>query len=192
MLVNKLVVFIVVEEMTVSIIRVVPVVVVVVVAHVVQCIANRRGETTFWKTPRETNVLHIFTKKEGVRLNFPNRNSRYLVHTVLPPHCSELMKHTNMQIFPMDDLSDSSTAQHRFTTPPCHSSRTDRELDLITGLSERRRVSLPLAKVASILIDATKQNRAWMEDFKEDLVEMDSDLYEILMAHKNLPTRKAA
>ncbi len=101
------------------------------------------------------------------------------------------MKHPNLQVYPATH-SGGETAQWGCEKPPAMSDRTQRELDLVTGLSPKRRVSLPLAKFTSILIDAAHQDRAWMDDFGDELIEMNADLHEILMAYQNMRTSKAA
>lgn len=104
------------------------------------------------------------------------------------------MKHKNLHIFsPAFETAESSNPQTiRDEVAPRHPGRTERELDLVTGLAAKRRVAVPLGKVAEILLEAAKDNRAWMEDFGEDLIEMDADLHEILMAYENMHTREAA
>jgi hypothetical protein len=44
-------------------------------------------------------------------------------------------------------------------------------------------VSVRLADVSRALLDAARRNRAWLDDFADDEVQVSSDLYEILAAY---------
>ena len=69
--------------------------------------------------------------------------------------------------------------------------RRDRELDRITGTAPAKKVSIPLAKIVPLLVDAVESDRAWLHDFAEDLVTVDSDLYDVLLAYQGM-NQKAA
>jgi hypothetical protein len=71
-------------------------------------------------------------------------------------------------------------------------SRRQRELDRITGTAEPKTVAIPLGKIVPLLIDAVESDRAWLNDFSEDLVKIDSDLYDVLLAYGDLTKRAAA
>nr|WP_255712843.1 hypothetical protein [Rhodopirellula sp. JC740] len=60
------------------------------------------------------------------------------------------------------------------------------ELDRMSGLASPKTVALPLAQVARLLIDAASCNRTWLMDFADDVVRIDSDLYEVLLAYQEL------
>ena len=70
--------------------------------------------------------------------------------------------------------------------------RSQRELDRITGTAEARTVAVPLGKIVPLLMDAGKHERAWVNDFSEDLVRIDQDLYEVLLAYQTMQQRAAA
>ena len=53
-------------------------------------------------------------------------------------------------------------------------------------------VAVPLSKVIPLLLDAVENQRVWLDDFSEDLINMNSDLYEILLAYQQVKGRKAA
>ena len=76
--------------------------------------------------------------------------------------------------------------------PASASDRTERELDRITGTAEPKSVSIPLAKIVPLLIDAAEGDRAWLTDFAEDQVRIDADLYDVLLAYQQLRQRAAA
>lgn len=67
-----------------------------------------------------------------------------------------------------------------------------RELDRITGIAEPKMVSLPLGKIVPLLIDAAANDRAWLNDFAEDTVSINADLYDVLLAYQQLRERSAA
>lgn len=69
--------------------------------------------------------------------------------------------------------------------------RTERELDRISGTADPKTVSLPLGKLVPLLIDAVEQERAWLNDFAEDPVRIDADLYDVLLAYQQLRERAA-
>jgi len=64
-------------------------------------------------------------------------------------------------------------------------------LKLFTGedqpaASAEAQVSVPLAEVANLLVDAQMWNRTWLLDFRDEKVKISADLYEILSAYSNL------
>lgn len=67
-----------------------------------------------------------------------------------------------------------------------------RELDRIAGTAEARTVAVPLGKIVPLLIAAGKQQRAWLSDFADDLIRIDSDLYDVLLAYQEMQRRAAA
>ncbi len=54
------------------------------------------------------------------------------------------------------------------------------------------RVSVPCGEVFELLQDAISTNRAWLQDFAEDTIDVPQDLYEVLIAYKRLVYRRAA
>ncbi len=68
----------------------------------------------------------------------------------------------------------------------------ERELDRITGTAEARTVAVPLGKIVPLLMDAGKHQRAWLNDFADDLIRIDSDLYDVLLAYQEMQRRAAA
>ena len=71
------------------------------------------------------------------------------------------------------------------------SDRCERELDLVTGTNEPKTVSIPLGKIVPLLVDAHQRNRAWIDDFADDLIRIDADLYQVLLAYDELSGRAA-
>jgi len=47
-------------------------------------------------------------------------------------------------------------------------------------------VTVTLGEISGILADAVRGNRAWLNDFDDDEVQISSDLYEVLSAYLNL------
>lgn len=48
------------------------------------------------------------------------------------------------------------------------------------------RVSISLGELASILTDATQGRRAWLRDFRNDQIQISSDLYDVLSTYWNM------
>ncbi|MDA8743834.1 hypothetical protein N9N28_04285 [Rubripirellula amarantea] len=70
--------------------------------------------------------------------------------------------------------------------------RRQRELDQVTGMAEPKRVSVPLSKMVPLLMEAAESNRAWLHDFANDTIEIDSDLFDVLMAYHSMRGTAAA
>ncbi len=49
----------------------------------------------------------------------------------------------------------------------------------------RPSVTVPLGEVVSVLADAVKNRRAWIQDFEDDEITISSDLYEVLLAYQH-------
>lgn len=75
---------------------------------------------------------------------------------------------------PADQAADSTTW------------RTERELDRAAGVARAKPMSMPLGKLAELLLDAAQSNRLWLQDFGDDLVTVDADVFEILMAYDQM------
>ncbi|MFK8113355.1 MAG: hypothetical protein AB8B91_14215 [Rubripirellula sp.] len=69
--------------------------------------------------------------------------------------------------------------------------RRERELDRITGTAEPKSVSIPLSKVVPLLLEAQRNDCAWLDDFSDDLIRIDADLYEVLLAYQQAQQRAA-
>lgn len=55
----------------------------------------------------------------------------------------------------------------------------------MAGLGKSKTVHVPLAQLTRLLVDAHESNRTWLRDFKDDVVRIDSDLYEVLLAYQS-------
>ena len=77
-----------------------------------------------------------------------------------------------------------------------HSDRADRELDMIAGTADPKRVSVPFAKMMPLLVKAANENRTWLNDFSGEMIDINADLYEVLLAYgemsRDATTRRAA
>ena len=51
--------------------------------------------------------------------------------------------------------------------------------------------AVPLGKIVPLLMDAVENDRAWLNDFSDDTVRIDADLYEVLLAYQQLQSRAA-
>ena len=74
----------------------------------------------------------------------------------------------------------------RVLTDDNHSENRERELDRISGAAESKTVAVPLGKIVPLLMHAAKHQRAWLDDFADDLIRIDSDLYEVLLAYQQM------
>ena len=48
-----------------------------------------------------------------------------------------------------------------------------------------RNVTVPLGEVFPLLADAVRGDRAWLDDFADDEIQIPSDLYDVLMAYRH-------
>jgi hypothetical protein len=82
----------------------------------------------------------------------------------------------------------SLTARHqsKSNSADLKQARREMELDRMAGLEKPKTVALPLAQVARLLIEAAQCNRTWLMDFADDVVRIDSDLYDVLLAYQAL------
>lgn len=68
--------------------------------------------------------------------------------------------------------------------------RGESELERLTGTAPSKKVSIPLAEMTQLLVDAKESNRAWLDDFASDQVRIDADLYDVLLHYQEF--RRAA
>ncbi len=80
----------------------------------------------------------------------------------------------------------------RVFQPVVSSDRQTRELDRLSGTAEPRTMSIALGQIVPLLIDAAQNDRAWLNDFADDTVRIDADLYDVLLAYQGLQSRRAA
>jgi hypothetical protein len=105
-----------------------------------------------------------------------------------PPTISHLLPRTESMSKPSLSLFRPQDASH---VADQVSGRTQRELDRISGTADPKTVMLPLGKLVPLLIDAVEHERAWIQDFAEDPVHIDADLYDVLLAYQKLRERAA-
>ncbi len=70
--------------------------------------------------------------------------------------------------------------------------RIQHDIDRVSGTLEPRSVTVRLATIVPLLLDAVEQNRAWLSDFADDTVRLDADLFEVLLAYQELRAEAAA
>lgn len=88
------------------------------------------------------------------------------------------MSNRSLRVFP------ANTANSEESASAPRSARRERELDRITGTAKPKTVSLSLKQIVPLLIDATRENRAWLSDFADDAVQIDADLFQVLLAYQ--------
>ncbi len=64
--------------------------------------------------------------------------------------------------------------------------------DPLAAAGEPCRVCVGAGEVFELLQDAITTNRAWLNDFRDDTIEIPQDMYEILVAYRKFVYRKAA
>mgnify|MGYP001815425434 CR=1 FL=1 len=74
--------------------------------------------------------------------------------------------------------------QRRF--PANSDPRWMRELDQIAGTGPKTTRSVPIKLLAPLLLSAQQRNSTWLTDFAEDVVVIDADLHEVLLAYQKL------
>jgi hypothetical protein len=77
-------------------------------------------------------------------------------------------------------------------SPRSASSRTEKELDQVSGMNPAKTVPITLGQMVPLLMDAAEKNRLWLNDFADETVQIDADLYEVLLAYERLRRRDAA
>lgn len=70
--------------------------------------------------------------------------------------------------------------------------RREREFDRLAGTAEAKSVTVSLATIVPLLLHAAEHNRAWLQDFADDLVRIDADLYDVLLAYQQLQQHAVA
>lgn len=80
--------------------------------------------------------------------------------------------------------------------PVVSDSRWARELDQISGTAPQKTRSIPVKLLAPLLLSAQQRNSTWLNDFADDMVVIDADLHDVLLAYQKInvesPTRAAA
>jgi hypothetical protein len=66
------------------------------------------------------------------------------------------------------------------------------ELDRIAGVASPKRVEVSLADIAPVIADAVASGRGWLADFADDTIQIDADLYEVLLAYQQMRRFNAA
>ncbi len=82
----------------------------------------------------------------------------------------------------------------RIYPPSSHSVEQQRveEIDRISGTAAPRRVEVSLADIAPVIADAVSSGRGWLSDFADDTIQIDADLYEVLLAYQQMRRLNAA
>lgn len=96
---------------------------------------------------------------------------------------------------PSNDCSDAAPCVPRGNGESSESTRTFREraeLDRIAGAADPKTVNLSVRSLVPLLIDAAENDRTWLQDFADDAVRIDADLYDVLLAYQQVSQDRAA
>jgi hypothetical protein len=66
------------------------------------------------------------------------------------------------------------------------------EIDRISGAAAPKKIEVSLADIAPVIADAVASGRGWLADFADDTVQIDADLYEVLLAYQQMRRFNAA
>ena len=69
--------------------------------------------------------------------------------------------------------------------------------DVVIPTCTANSVAVNVGEIVPLLLDAARNNRAWLTDFADETLEISQDLYEVLVAYKriadeNQPVRRRA
>ena len=66
------------------------------------------------------------------------------------------------------------------------------EMDRMTGDAASKRVNVALVDIAPVIADAVASGRGWLTDFADETIQIDADLYEVLLAYQQMRRLDAA
>ena len=104
------------------------------------------------------------------------------------PRLSTSVHDTNAENLGNSANSDANLNRAKRASPE----RIQHDIDRVSGTLEPRSVTVRLATIVPLLLDAVEQNRAWLSDFADDTVRLDADLFEVLLAYQELRAEAAA
>ncbi len=78
------------------------------------------------------------------------------------------------------------------SSPETSEDRRNQDLDRAAGVAAPRRVEVSLADIAPVIADAVANGRGWLADFADDTVQIDADLYDVLLAYQQMRRFSAA
>ena len=62
----------------------------------------------------------------------------------------------------------------------------DRRAVAVDGLKQSKQsIDIPLVELLNTLVDATRGNRRWLDDFRDEEVTVSTDLYEVILAYQH-------
>ena len=101
------------------------------------------------------------------------------------------MDHHAFRILGLDTSFSSSEETPTRETPKTSQYSLPREVKSSPGSDARAshpepKVTVRLADLLPLLIDATQRNRAWIQDFRNDEVTVSQDLYEVALAYRSM------
>lgn len=62
----------------------------------------------------------------------------------------------------------------------------------MTGVAASKRVNVALVDIAPVIADAVASGRGWLTDFADETIQIDADLYEVLLAYQQMRRLDAA
>jgi hypothetical protein len=76
-----------------------------------------------------------------------------------------------------------ATARHRFRV--YYGPESEASASVKSRKPAPRTVTLPLGEILPLLADAVNSRRTWLEDFADDQITINSDLYEVILAYQH-------
>lgn len=101
------------------------------------------------------------------------------------------MEHQAFRILGLDTSFTGTEEIHFADAPKKSHNRNPQEVRMAPGTGNRvavdeSKVTVRLADILPLLIEATQKNRAWIKDFRDDNVTISQDLYEVAIAYRSL------
>lgn len=137
--------------------------------------------------PKNPKINGIHPSMNSFESPFDGPSRRFLLRRV--PHHWDA--DSGNDVLPRDSQTRDSHAV-KSDHKPGISDRQQREIDRISGTAAPKTLSMPLHILVPLLMEAQEHNAHWLKDFSNDLVQIDSDLHEVLLAYGNLRRARAA
>ena len=98
------------------------------------------------------------------------------------------MNKPRLRIFPSRD--DNSAL--RSPSAGIGEGRRERELDRISGTAKAKTMPVAFGELVKFLSQAIHEDCAWLDDFADDTIQIDADLYEVLLTYQRLRRQSSA
>ena len=97
-----------------------------------------------------------------------------------------------LRVFSPDESIPASAADRDDAADAMSEAELDRELQRLAGDAAPETVAITLGQMVPLLMDAANKNRVWLTDFSDEVIRIDADLYEVLLAYGRMRSREAA